>query len=53
MGYKILGFLVWQGGKWYVRRRLEGARRGLALTGLAALLAAGALVVAQRRYSAQ
>ena len=20
-GYKILGFLVWQGGKWYVRRK--------------------------------
>ena len=21
MGYKLLGFAVWQGGKWYVRRR--------------------------------
>jgi hypothetical protein len=22
MGYKILGFVVWNGGKWYLRRRL-------------------------------
>ncbi len=21
-GYKLLGFVVWQGGKWYLRRRL-------------------------------
>ena len=53
MGYKILGFVVWQGGKWYLRRRLQGARRQLAIGGLAALLAAGALVVAQRRSTAQ
>jgi hypothetical protein len=24
MGYKVLGFAVWQGGKWYLRRRLHG-----------------------------
>ena len=22
MGYKILGFAVWHGGKWYVKRRV-------------------------------
>jgi len=49
MGYKILGFLVWQGGKWYVRRRVQGARVQLALGALAALIAAGVLVGAQRR----
>lgn len=21
MGYKVLGYVVWHGGKWYVRRR--------------------------------
>lgn len=53
MGYKVLGFVVWQGGKWYLRRRLQGARRQLAIGGFAALLGAVALLVAQRRSSAQ
>lgn len=35
MGYKILGFIVWQGAKWYVRRRLPDRR----------LLAAGVVAV--------
>jgi hypothetical protein len=48
MGYKILGFAVWQGGKWYLRRRLQGARRKAAIGGLAALVIAGA-VAAQRQ----
>jgi hypothetical protein len=32
--YKLLGFVVWQGGRWYLRRRLPSARR-VALTGAA------------------
>jgi hypothetical protein len=43
--YKLLGFAVWQAGKWYLRRRLP-SRRTLALTaagGLSALAAAGVL----------
>jgi hypothetical protein len=48
MGYKVLGYVVWQGGKWYVRRRFRGTPRKLAIAGLAGLLVAGA-VVAQRR----
>jgi hypothetical protein len=47
MAYKLLGFVAWQGGKWYVRRRLKGARRKVAIAGFAALLIAGA-VAAQR-----
>jgi hypothetical protein len=47
MGYKILGFAVWNGGKWYVKRRYLGggssAKRYAAL-GLVAL-GVGALVV--------
>jgi hypothetical protein len=32
MGYKILGFAVWHGAKWYVKRRLGvlGSRKALA-----------------------
>ena len=35
MAYKLLGFVVWQGGKWYLRRRFQGATRKLAIAGLA------------------
>ena len=41
MGYKALGFLVWKGGKFFLRRRLPG--RKLAMMGAGGtLLAAGA-----------
>jgi hypothetical protein len=32
MGYKILGFVVWNGAKWYLRRRLGvlASRKALA-----------------------
>jgi hypothetical protein len=47
-GYKLIGFAVWNGGKWYLRRRV--AVRRLALKGAAA---AGSLtaaaVLAKRR----
>jgi hypothetical protein len=39
MGYKLLGFAVWNGGKWYLRRRVGTAasRKGVAagIVGLA------------------
>jgi len=41
-GYRLIGYLVWRGGKWYLRRRLPSTRR-LALTGFAGI---SALVVA-------
>jgi hypothetical protein len=50
-GYKLIGFAVWNGGKWYLRRRL--AVRRIALKALGAgggLLGAAALV--RRRLSA-
>jgi hypothetical protein len=49
-GYKVLGFVVWQGGKWYVRRtygrylpsrRTAGAAAGLAVVAVAAVVLAG------------
>jgi hypothetical protein len=47
MGYKLLGYVVWQGGKWYLRRRVPG-RAVIAVTA-GGLMLAGGLAVAQRR----
>ncbi|HWH92795.1 MAG TPA: hypothetical protein VNT03_02945 [Baekduia sp.] len=51
MGYKILGYVIWNGGKWYVKRRYGGrsARRvaGLGIVGVAV----AALVVAGSKRS--
>jgi hypothetical protein len=49
-GYRLLGYVVWQGGKWYLRRRVP--IRKLALSGLlgAGVLGAGA-VLAKRLAS--
>jgi hypothetical protein len=49
--YRLLGYAVWRGGKWYLRQRLP-SRRSLALSGLAAGGALGALVVIGRRLAA-
>jgi hypothetical protein len=44
-GYKLLGFTVWRGGKWFVRRNLPSRRATAAGTfGLVAAAAAAALV---------
>jgi hypothetical protein len=47
-GYRLLGYVVWRGTKWYVRRRLP-SRRALAGYGLAGLGVAIAGVVLARR----
>jgi hypothetical protein len=47
MGYKLLGYAVWQGGKWYVRRRYGGTPRKLIAGGIVVAVIAGALL-AQR-----
>lgn len=48
--YKALGFVVWRGGMWYLRRRYGLARRvGTGLLAAGAVAAAGAAVAAQRR----
>jgi hypothetical protein len=51
MGYKLLGYVVWQGAKWYLRRRFEAAQTKLAIAGVAAVLIAGVAVAAQRQRS--
>jgi hypothetical protein len=52
MGYKLLGFVVWQGGKWYLRRRIPHIRRKVAIGSAAAAVGVGALV-AQRQLQNQ
>jgi hypothetical protein len=49
--YRLLGFAVWHGGKWYLRQRLP-SRRALLLTGLAGAGAVTAAAVLVRRASA-
>jgi hypothetical protein len=51
MGYKLLGFAVWQGSKWYVRRRMSGARAKVAVAGVGAAVVAGVLVAGRQATS--
>jgi hypothetical protein len=49
MGYKLLGFVVWKGAKWYLGRRVgSNGRTKAALAGGGLALAAGLLVVLGR-----
>jgi hypothetical protein len=52
MGYKVLGFAVWQGSKWYLRRRMSGFRRKTAIAVIAAVVIA-AVVAAGRQSTNQ
>jgi hypothetical protein len=50
--YKMLGYVVWHGGRWYLRRRYRQrlpSRRRLAGAALGALVAAAALALIARR----
>jgi hypothetical protein len=51
MGYKILGFVVWRGLKWYLRRRVDPKVAMAAAGGLLAAGAAIAAAVAAQRHS--
>ncbi len=53
MGYKILGFAVWQGSKWYVRRRLGGLKAKVAIAGVGALVLAGVAAAGRQAASHQ
>jgi hypothetical protein len=52
-GYKILGFAVWHGGRWYLRRSYRRKRHSLrkraARAGLVTLVLGGAVAVLARR----
>jgi hypothetical protein len=47
-GYKLLGFAVWRGAKWYARRRLPSAR-ATAVRAVGALAGLGAVALIARR----
>jgi hypothetical protein len=47
MGYKLLGYAVWHGGKWYARRRFSDAPRNAAVAVLAGGMIVGGIVVAR------
>jgi hypothetical protein len=51
MGYRILGFAVWHGGKWYLRRRYGDRPRQIAI-GALVLGGIAAALIAQRRGGA-
>lgn len=54
MGYKIIGYIVWHGGKWYVRRRAPHLERNVAVgAGTVVLLGGVGAVVASRRSRSQ
>jgi hypothetical protein len=48
--YRLLGYVVWRGAKWYLRRRLPSTRK-LVLTGVAAAATLTAAGVLARRLS--
>jgi hypothetical protein len=48
-GYKALGFVVWRGGTWYLKRRYGMAKRVGRGVLAGAVLAGVAIAVAQRR----
>jgi hypothetical protein len=51
-GYKLLGYVVWRGGLWLVRRNFPNLGRNLALAAAAGALLAGAgVAVASQRGS--
>ena len=52
MGYKALGFVVWQGGKGYVRKRYRGTAAKAALAGIGAAVIA-VVVLAGRQATNQ
>ncbi len=47
-GTRLLGYLVWQGGKWYLRRRMPSPRRVVATALVAATAVAIGVVVVRR-----
>jgi hypothetical protein len=49
MGYKLLGFVVWQVAKLYLRKRYPNGQRNLAIAGLGAVLLGGAVAAGAAR----
>jgi hypothetical protein len=52
MKYKVLGFAVWNGARWYLKRRYGATSRRVFAAGVVGAVAAGA-AIAQRRASTE
>jgi hypothetical protein len=52
MPYKVLGYAVWKGARWYLRRRYGTAPKRLGIAAMGALAAAGALAARRRAEAA-
>ena len=48
MGYKALGFVVWQAGKWWARRKLSGGAAKFAVGGFVLAVIVGALAAGRQ-----
>ena len=54
MRYKVVGFVVWQGAKWYLRRRVRGSgRKKLALAAVSAAVVAGVVVAGRHAANSE
>jgi hypothetical protein len=49
-GYRLLGYVVWRGAKWYLRKRIPPPRT-IALAAGGTAVAGGAVVVIARRLT--
>ncbi len=49
MGYKLLGYVTWQGIKLYARRNVPNGRRNLAIAGATAAVVTGAVVATRQQ----
>ena len=49
MQYRALGFIVWKGAKWFLRRKLGGAPMKVAAGGVVGLALGAGLLIFQRR----
>lgn len=48
MGYKFLGYAIWQATKWYLGRKTGGPRTKLVAAGLGAAALAGVLLAGRQ-----
>ena len=49
MQYRVLGFIVWKGANWYIRRKFGGAPAKVAAGGVVGLALGAVLLILQRR----
>jgi len=53
MRYKILGFVIWQGTKWYLRSQVGVSRRKMAVAAISAAVVAGVVVAGRHAANSE